>query len=78
VMAGGRLRRVDFIYERERVVVEAEGFAFHSYGAIEKDRRRRNAITCKGYRVLIWTWHAVKNEADRLAEELANALQGPS
>jgi very-short-patch-repair endonuclease len=78
VFAGMKLRRVDFMYPAQRIIVEADSTLHHSSpDARERDRLRRNALTAKGHRVLVWTWNDLKNDADRLAGELANALELP-
>jgi very-short-patch-repair endonuclease len=48
----GFVARVDFLFRDERLVVEADGFAFHSgRAAYRDDRRRGNALLRAGYRV---------------------------
>jgi very-short-patch-repair endonuclease len=73
--AGGRLRRVDFIYSAQRVVIEAGGYAYHSGLAdFEKDRERLNALRVRGFTVLQWTWRAVKERSSQLAAQLAHVM----
>lgn len=68
--------RVDFIYERERVVVELDGYATHSdVHSFEADRRRDNALVARGFVVLRWTWRGLDDRPDELTEELALILQ---
>jgi very-short-patch-repair endonuclease len=75
--AGGHLYRLDMLYPSRKVVIEADSFLHHSDpGASERDRLRRNALTSRGFRVLHWTWNAIRNEADQLASDLARALEG--
>lgn len=53
--------RVDFLFEDERVVVEADGFAFHADRAsFRTDRRRGNALQARGFRVLRFSWEDVR------------------
>ena len=57
----GRLAaRVDFCWPRSRLVVEADGFAFHSdRQAYRSDRARLNALASLGWLVLRFTWEDV-------------------
>ena len=51
---------MDFCWVAERLVVEADGFAFHSdRAAYRKDRERMNALERLGWRVLRFTWEDV-------------------
>jgi hypothetical protein len=61
-IADGRdvLCRVDFCWPQERLVVELDGFAFHSdRQAFRQDRQRMNALERLGWRVLRFTWEDV-------------------
>jgi very-short-patch-repair endonuclease len=58
--ATGTVARVDFLFPAERVVVEADGFAFHSSReSLRNDVRRANALQEMGYRILRFTWQDV-------------------
>ena len=75
MVVAGRLRRLDFLYEQQRLVIEAMGYRYHSDPIRrEKDRRRRNGLTARGYRVFEWTWDALKEVPGTLIRELALAL----
>ncbi len=66
-----QVRRVDFCFEAQRVVIEADGYAFHaSVDCFEDDRRRNNQLLLKGFRVLHWTWAALKERPEELLNEL--------
>ena len=59
-----------------RVVIELDGFAYHSDRAdYRRDRRRTNALTALGYRVLRFSWEDVVGDAgsvvDRVREVMA-------
>lgn len=48
---------VDFLWRKERVVAEVDGYAFHaSTRSFAADRRRDAELTAAGYRVLRFTW----------------------
>lgn len=71
VHVGQRLRRVDFLIPGTRVVIEADGYAYHaSPKSFEDDRRRHNELTAKGLVVLRWTWTALKEHPETLIVQL--------
>lgn len=52
--------RVDFCWPAQRLVVEVDGFAFHSdRAAYRADRRRMNELERLGWRVLRFSWEDV-------------------
>jgi len=68
---------VDFYWPDRRVVVEIDGFAFHSSrSAFERDRERDATLTARGIRVLRFTWRQPTAGRDRVLVRLAQAL-GP-
>jgi very-short-patch-repair endonuclease len=76
IRTGARLRRVDFIFSSARVIIEADGYAYHSgLTAFEDDRRRNNSLMARGYVVLHWTWKALHEEPGRLLGDLAVCLR---
>lgn len=71
----GRRRRLDFTFPGTRVVIEADGYAWHSSPiAFERDRARVSALTARGFRVLQWTWAALHERPDELLRDLRLAL----
>lgn len=75
VKVGGRIRRLDFCYPEFRIVIEADGYAWHSTPkAFEEDRRRRNALVARGFVVLNWTWKGLHERPGELITELARLL----
>ncbi|HEY1087719.1 MAG TPA: DUF559 domain-containing protein [Archangium sp.] len=75
VKVRGRVRRIDFLYRAQRVIIEAEGYAWHSdVISFEKDRQRRNSLTAAGYVVLQWTWAALQDRPEQLVDELVKLL----
>jgi very-short-patch-repair endonuclease len=66
---------VDFLWREQRVVVEVDGFAFHSSrSAFERDRRRDVDLSAQGFRVMRVTWRQIVGEPEALVARLAAAL----
>lgn len=74
--ADGRLvGRVDFAWPELKLVVETDGFAFHSdRERYRSDRRRGNALVLAGWRVLRFSWEDVRLEPERVIEEVRAAI----
>ena len=66
---------VDFLWRGHRLVVEVDGYAFHSSrSAFERDRRRDADLIRAGYRVIRLTWRQLAHEAEAIVALLAGAL----
>ena len=66
---------VDFIWRAEGLVVEIDGFAFHSSStAFETDRRRDAVIAAAGLRVMRVTWRQMVDEPAAVMVRVAQAL----
>lgn len=66
---------VDFLWERERLVVETDGYQFHGHRlAYETDRRRDQILLAAGYRVMRITWRQLRDEPLAVIARLAMAL----
>src|SRR5688500_4274350 len=51
---------VDFLWSDSRLVVEVDGYAFHSSRtAFERDRRRDSELQAQGFRVVRVTWRQI-------------------
>jgi hypothetical protein len=75
---GAWVGRVDFAWPEQRVIVETDGFAFHSDRAsYRKDRRRHNALQLAGWQVLRFSWEDVVHEPDYVVAALRELL-GPA
>lgn len=76
VRAAGRfVARVDFCWPAARLVVEADGFAFHSDRAsYRKDRQRMNQLESLGWRVLRFTWEDVVGRPEYIVALVAACL----
>jgi very-short-patch-repair endonuclease len=69
---------VDALWRDRRLIVEVDGFAFHSTrAAFERDRRRDADLQALGYRVLRLTWRALQRDRDRVIAQLAQLLAAP-
>ena len=76
--AGVRGNEVDLLWRDERLVVEVDGFAFHSgRAAFERDRARDADLQAAGYRVLRFTWRQLTATPERVIARLAGALAQP-
>ena len=66
---------VDFLWPAHGLVVEVDGYAFHSKrSSFERDRRRDAALTLAGYRVIRVTWRQITEERELVVATLAGAL----
>lgn len=72
---------VDFLWRREKLVVEVDGFGYHgSRRSFEGDRRRDADLVSAGFRVVCFTWRHLVDDRDatlvRLSAALARAPTG--
>ena len=66
---------VDFLWRPQRLVVEVDGFEFHSDRAtFESDRVRDAELQAMGFRVLRVTWRGIVREAEAVIARIAGAL----
>lgn len=66
---------VDFFWRRVRLVVEVDGFAFHSTArTFENDRRRDASLAARGIRVMRVTWKQLTGEPEATLVRLTQAL----
>lgn len=69
-------REVDALWPRQRLVVEADGFAFHGHrAAFERDRERDAAMQVEGYRVIRLTYRRLAREPAAVATQLRRLLR---
>ena len=72
---GSFVARVDFAWPGARLVVEADGFAFHSdRAAYRSDRRRVNALERLGWRVLRPSWEDVRHHPEEVVRTVRACL----
>jgi very-short-patch-repair endonuclease len=68
---------VDFLWPELGLIVEVDGYAFHSSrAAFERDRRRDAELGAQGHRVVRVTWRQLKDEPEALVATLAVATAG--
>lgn len=66
---------VDFLWERERVIVETDGRETHeTAAAFQDDRRRDQFLAAAGYRVLRITWSQIHSEPEAVLGRISRAL----
>lgn len=66
---------VDFLWRAQGLVVEIDGFAFHSSKtSFESDRRRDALLAAAGLRVVRVTWRQLNDEPEAVLARLAQAL----
>lgn len=71
----GRIVRVDFLYLDPRIVIEADGFGFHSDPvAATRDADRRNRLVLEGWLVLVFTWQQVMHQPRLVVDRVSEAI----
>jgi very-short-patch-repair endonuclease len=66
---------VDFAWPAERLVVEVDGWAWHSSrNRFERDRARDAALAAAGYTVLRFTWRQLEREPMKVVARIAAIL----
>ncbi|HUF49591.1 MAG TPA: DUF559 domain-containing protein, partial [Longimicrobiales bacterium] len=66
---------VDFLWRAQQLVVEIDGFAFHSSAdAFERDRGRDAVLTAAGFRVMRVTWRQLTRTPEVVLVRVAQAL----
>jgi predicted transcriptional regulator of viral defense system/very-short-patch-repair endonuclease len=71
----GRRPRLDFVWPRERVVVEVDGWEAHrTRAAFQRDRTTTNALQLDGFLVLRFTWEDVNWRPALVAAQVRRAL----
>lgn len=66
---------VDFLWEKERVIVETDGRETHETPtAFQDDRRRDQFLAAAGYRVLRVTWSQIHGDTEGVLKRISSAL----
>lgn len=69
-------KEVDFLFERERVIVELDGYETHGTRAsFERDRERDAVLLAAGYVTIRITWERFKSDPQREAARLLQILE---
>jgi very-short-patch-repair endonuclease len=72
----------DVVFDRERVIVEVDGWAYHSnVGQFQRDRQRQNRLVADGWAVLRFTWRDLTERLDDVIRTIRAMLaqrQGPT
>jgi very-short-patch-repair endonuclease len=63
---------VDLLWRAERLIVEVDGFRFHSSrAAFERDRLRDAELQANGFRVIRVTWRQLADQPEAMLARLA-------
>lgn len=75
IAIGSTVFRIDFLIPGTRVVIEADGYAYHSgFQTFERQRERHRVLIARGFVVLPWTWDSVKRHPEQLVRQLRATL----
>ncbi|MGW0157961.1 endonuclease domain-containing protein [Mycobacterium sp. NPDC003323] len=67
--------KVDYAFPDVKLILETDGFAFHSdVGDFNNDRKRQNALILAGYLVLRFTWLDLTEYPERVIAQIQCAL----
>ena len=73
---GEFVARVDFCFPEAKLIVEADGYRWHSNRrAWQRDRERRNRLTSLGWQVIQVTWEDLIRRPDRTIDRVRSMLQ---
>lgn len=70
----GIIGRADALFAAERLVIEIDGYAYHSVGHFQADRDKQNRLMLAGYTVLRFTWADLARRPDHVADQIARTL----
>jgi very-short-patch-repair endonuclease len=78
ILLSGEHIQFDFVWRRQRAVVEVDGFKFHrSRGAFRRDRRRDQLLDLEGWKRSRFADEQVDKEPDHV-ERVIRRLLGPA
>jgi very-short-patch-repair endonuclease len=67
--------RVDFAYPKARVIIEVDGYRYHSgRSAWQRDIERNNALLALGWSVMHVTWEQIRRRPERVVSQLRTLL----
>jgi predicted transcriptional regulator of viral defense system len=74
---GGPMVRADFLWRRQRLIIETDGARFHgTRRSFESDRRRDQRLTVAGWRVIRITWRQITQRPQEVVALLRGLLAG--
>lgn len=74
-VGGSFLGRVDFLWRKQRVIVEVDGLAKYAEpGELAREKQRQNRLLLAGYVVLRFTWADIVNRPHECAATVHRAL----
>jgi very-short-patch-repair endonuclease len=77
IKSAGFYARVDLADEELRIVLEADSFEFHSSAKdLDRDARRYNGLTVRGWLVLRFTWKQVMFEPELVRDPVERPVSG--
>jgi very-short-patch-repair endonuclease len=66
---------VDFLWRDEKLIVEVDGYAFHSSrSSFERDRRKDQELSAAGYRVVRITWRQITDEGAAVIAHMSRMI----
>ena len=69
---------LDVAFPEQKLALEVDGWAWHwDVQRFTADRRRQNALIARGWTVLRFTWHDLRDHPDRVVAEIRSALGLP-
>jgi hypothetical protein len=69
--AGRFVARVDFLWERARLIVEVDGMGkYDDAFALRDEKRRQNELVALGYTVLRFTWSDIVGRPDHVVDQV--------
>jgi very-short-patch-repair endonuclease len=75
IRVGQEVFEVDFLWARERLVVETDGGAFHDNPAAgDRDSHRNHMLIDAGYRIPRLGWEDLRDRPDETLTEIAHLL----
>lgn len=75
VQVGDRWIKPDFVWRKQRVIVETDGGTHRTPYGQRKDNARDRVAQANGWILMRVSWWAMKNEADDIDRDLTKALQ---
>lgn len=77
VWAGGKTYEVDFLWRRQKLVVETDGGRFHDNpDAGSRDSERNHALSEAGYRIPRLGWEDLRDRPMAAMAEIYEVLRG--